>query len=181
MRTLRFPLYHGTITFFNDSIMKYGLGGANPIEELKVLGCLSELEKLADEKLANNEDWVYILKYPISNITSQKNGFQHGQVYLSPCPYTAGRYSDRTHGSEAISSVFDVVNILKKNNIQIGQDLLNRFAPIMQLEYIEKKSVIYKVTDLPVDYLLMGERHEDVYEQIGKVMSIIEENGAEKI
>lgn len=181
MKKLPFPLYHGTSTLFTDSIREKGLGGNDSIKELKVLDFLSELEKLADETLTNNENWIYSPKYSISQITSQKTGFQHGQVYLSPSRHTAGRYSQRTYGSEAISSIFEVVDILRSNNIQISNDLINRFQTIMHLETVEKKPILYEISDLPIDFLLMGENHEDVNIQIGKVLKIIEKYGFDKI
>ncbi len=181
MKKLPFPLYHGTSTLFTDSIKANGLGGNDIIKELRVLNFLSELETLADTTLTNNENWIYSPKYSISQITSQKTGFQHGQVYLSPSRHTAGRYSQRTFGSEAISSVFEVVDILRSNNIQISNDLLNRFQAIMHLETVEKKPILYEISDLPVDYLLMGEKGEDVNIQIDKVMKIIEKYGFDGI
>jgi len=181
MKILPFPLYHGTSSLFTGSLIEKGLGGKDIIKELKVLDFLSELEKLADETLMNNENWIYAPKYSISLITSQKNGFQHGQVYLSPSRHTAGRYSQRIYGSEAISSIFEVIDILRNNKVQISSDLLNRFDSIVQLENLEKKPVLYEISDLPVDYLLTGEKNEDVNIQIDKVMKIIEKYGFEQI
>lgn len=184
INTLPFPLYHGTSTIFEDSIKQHGLGGHNLIKEYSVLEFLSELEAVANSMIMHDNDWKYGMQYDVSNITGQKvfglMNYQHGQVYLSPNRMTAGFYSQNKYGSEALTCVFKIIDILAKNGIQISKDVKDKYEPVLNLRNLDKKQIVYEIFGLPIDFLLMGEAGQDVNNQIEKVMIQIEKHGYDK-
>ena len=166
MNSLNFPLYHATSSLFENSIKEHGLGGYKPIKHLKVLELLNELEVIADNSLEDVDDWKYELKYPVSLILKQiivsGGNWQHGEVYLTPDPFTARRYSNNKYGSEIISETFKLIKLLRKNNISIEPEIFKIYQDFFALELIESIPIIFRIIDLPLNYLSQGEMGEDL-------------------
>ena len=184
MNELKFPVYHATSSLFESSIREFGLGGKNPIMDLNAIELLKEIEVIADASLGQLDDWKYKLKYPISLITSQViisgGNFQHGEVYLTPSIFTASNYSTNKYGSEVISNIFLVVDLLRQNKISINLDIINRYQDVFELEKMNCNPIIFKALNLPRNYLLGGEKGEAIDHQINKIEEAIIKYGIDK-
>ena len=78
------PLYHGTSSLFLDDIILFGLGGKNPIAELKILDFAAALLPHLHEHLSGSDVYKGRIR-TFELMLSQKSGnwnFQHGQTYV---------------------------------------------------------------------------------------------------
>jgi hypothetical protein len=134
---LGFPLYHGTSTLFLDSIVEHGLGGRNPVEDLRVIEFANELWPLVKTHLASEESWI-LKAESFRRMIEQKSGlfnFQHGDTYVSPSMPTAIRYAASSkYGSEIISYALALLSELEVRNVDgVRTDLFRRFPRIFGL------------------------------------------------
>ena len=83
------PLYHGTTSLFFDSIEKNGLGGRNPLVELRAYDTFAVLYKLAETALDKDEFWQkggangrspreMLLPFAKQSYEGQNFSFKHG-------------------------------------------------------------------------------------------------------
>ena len=181
---LSFPLYHGTSTYFLESIKMNGLGGRNLIKDLKAIEFLKDLEKLCDINLSTIEKWQYGLKYPISLITSQRvvhgGNFQNGSVYLTPSIYTATRYSKNKFGSEVLSEIFNTLNLLREYSIALPKELEMLYRQIIELESREFRPVVIEIPSIPISYLCSDEKGGSVESQIMKIEKYVNDYGIDR-
>jgi hypothetical protein len=182
MEKMEFPLYHATSSIFEDSIKRFGLGGINPIKELKVIELISELKTLAERFVIHTNDWKQ-LEGTTSKIEQQSVNvglnFQHGEVYLTSSIYVARGYSKNKYGSEAITEAFKILDILEANVKPICRELYHSFPGFFQLRKIPSKPVIYKLVGLPIEYISMGEKRESLEEMFLTIKEINEFLGVE--
>ncbi len=184
MEKLKFPVYHATSSLFKNSIEEYGLGGFNPIRELKVIELMKELEIIANNSLNGNDGWIR-LQYSTSLMTAQRitsygGSFQHGEVYLTPSLYTASRYGRNKYGSEAISQTFEIVDVLEANGISISDELMRIYDSFFKLRNVPCEPLAFRMDNLPIFYLSKGERGEDLGQQIKEVEEAISQYGRDK-
>jgi hypothetical protein len=181
---LKFPLYHGTSTLFLDSIKKNGLGGRNIVEELGIINLLKELEDLCEKHLSNIEEWEFLYKYQISLITSQcilpGGNYQHGNLYLTPSLKKAAQYAENKFGSEILSEVYSLINLLRKYSIPFSDSILKKYKNIFDLEDKNKNPLIIEVNEIPIIYLSESEKGEPKEENIIKIEESIKKNGITK-
>ncbi len=170
--TLVIPLYHGTSTFFIDSISKSGLGGRNIIKELNVLKILRYLFEKADQLLANTEIWNNNRNrfelFASQKITSGGFNFRHGNVYLSPSLDTAKRYAQNNRfGSELISELFDLYDIL--NNGGFRSDIQDKNLTAL-LKYFTSipSPMLVQINNVPISSL-RTEKGETIYHQLSQM------------
>jgi hypothetical protein len=184
MNTLNFPLYHATSSVFEESIKLHGLGGYSPVIALRAIEFLTHLEEIANKELADNKLWKYFFfKDRIRLITSQTItlagcNFQHGDVYLTPSLFTAKQYAvGYKYGSEVISIIFDTLDLFNSLSVKIGAKLLADFQNLLAIKELIATPVIYEITNLPIEYLSMGESGQDLDEQINRVIEDISKYG----
>lgn len=181
MIKLSFPLYHATSSIFIESIKQFGLGGKNPVNDLRAIELLKELEVLADKELSQLEDWGYF-KNVIERLTGQSSKlYQHNSAYLTPSLYQASNYSKNKYGSEFISETFRLIILLKREHINIPNYLINEYKDLFNLEMTKPQPVVYALNNLTLDYLSSTEDgSDDLKSYIDQIENKIEEYGKEK-
>lgn len=121
------------------------------------------------------------MKYQVSLITAQKivyvGNFQHGETYLSPSYFTVSNYSTNKYGSEIISETFNVISLLQKCDIKLQNEWSNEYSALFDFVKNPSEPVIYKIKDLPFEYLSKGESGEELYQQINEVNLAITKYG----
>jgi hypothetical protein len=172
MKTLSFPLYHGTSTLFEDKIKTYGLGGFNPIKEYRIIELLKQLKSIADDN--------QIYTVAIDDIVNQDKGYlQHGQVYLTPSPRIAGLYAynikGNKHGSECFTELFNLVEELNKKEIKIPNSINNEYSEVLvTLKEQRKEKRVYQLNNLTTDYLLCSENGNiNIESMLGTIEELI--------
>lgn len=157
---LTIPLHHGTSSLFIEGINSSGLGGKNPIEDLKVLPTLGELIELADTHLSTDSEWLssrWVFKnYAAQKMTPSAN-WQHGHVYFSPERTTAIRYAtNNKYGSELISDTIKLNNRLGAHALT-DKDL----HPVLSVTAVTAYPVLVTVEKMPVAFLA-SEKDQDI-------------------
>jgi hypothetical protein len=109
---LTVPLFHGTSTLFQSSILETGLGGRNVIEDLGLRAIVHELLTY-DEDLATIPNWTFERQFllKVAEDPSCQNpvghtgfNFRYGGTYVTPSKQTAARYALSSDcGSEALA------------------------------------------------------------------------------
>jgi len=173
-------LYHGTSSFFVESIVNHGLGAVNLIESLKVLPLLKRLYDIANRIFQNDEEWI-LNKLCIDNIVKQeitKGGFnfRHGSTYLTPVELTAARYAiNNPFGSEAISTTLSLYDkILQKDpNYQFDDEIKNSL--LFKKSLSKYKPILIKVKNVKTSYL-KGETDESILKVLGKLENALKED-----
>lgn len=108
-------LYHGTSSFFLDSILENGLGGVNIIKEWGVLDLVNEMYPYAAERLSNHKSFGSFEKMAKQQ-SSPYGNYQHGGcIYVTPSLSTALRYTVKKKcGSELLHNAFLFYDELEK-------------------------------------------------------------------
>jgi hypothetical protein len=183
MAIVDFPLYHATSSIFEDSIKLLGLGGYNPVKELKAIEFLAILEEMGDRELAKNKLWNKlefqdtINKMTTQTITDGGFNYQHGEVYLTPRIHTAVGYSRNKYGSEIISKIFETLDLFTSLDVKIDSKMLADFQNLISLKELTAIPVIYEINNLPIEYLSMGESGQDLEKHINLVIENISKFG----
>lgn len=129
---LPIPLYHGTSTLFLQSIIRSGLGGANPIADWSVLEFARVIYPLVEKHLSAHEDFMLkaqTFKFMVEQKSAGMN-FQHGETYLSPSLSTAVRYAaNKRLGSEFLTYTLDFLSELIRLKVAGVSDKLYRAYP----------------------------------------------------
>ena len=184
MSNLTFPLYHATNTIFENSIIKFGLGGKNLIKELKVIELLNELIKIAESKIPNDYVWKNLRAESERMAKQSSTMFEHGQIYVTPSLQKAKIYIKNRYGSEIITMTFKVVSLLRKEKITISDSIINNFENFFQLENKSIGPIIYKINNLHIESIISledGDNNVDsIKKQIKKIEDIISLYGVEK-
>jgi hypothetical protein len=130
--TLPIPLYHGTSTLFLRSIIKSGLGGADPIADWSVLEFARLIYPLVEQHLSAQADFmlkVQSFKFMVEQKSAGMN-FQHGETYLSPSLSTAVRYAaNKRLGSEFLTYTLDFLTELIRLKVAGVTDRLHQAYP----------------------------------------------------
>ncbi len=162
--TIPFPLYHGTSTLFLSGIVEFGLGGANPIADLRLLEFARKLYPLVQQHLAPLDD--YMVKVgSFESMVEQKSSamnFQHGQAYLSPSRETAVRYAaNNPYGSELLSTTLELLRGLVRLDVPgIRDALYQEYPQIFAKLDISAAPILVRVDDVPSDALLTEGGHD---------------------
>ncbi len=129
---LPISLYHGTSSLFLGSILRFGLGGLNPIAEWKVLEFARLIYPLVKEHIAKRDDFMIKAQafgFMVEQLSADMN-FQHGDTYLSPSRSTAVRYAvNKRYGSEFLTYILDFLAELVRLNIDGVSDRLYQAYP----------------------------------------------------
>lgn len=107
---LSFPIYHGTSSFFADSIVKEGLGARNVVAEMNALEFLAKARGVCKEVMDLDSD-LKLSEYVLMSdamiaqkVTPGRMNFRHGSAYLTPAVTQAALYATmHCVGSELIS------------------------------------------------------------------------------
>jgi hypothetical protein len=184
MSKLSFPLYHATNSLFEKSIIKFGLGGKNIIQELKVIELLNELINIAESKTPNNVVWIN--NRGISNLIAGQTSsmYEHGQTYLTASLIQAKRYLRNKYGSEIITLVFIIIKMLREENVIIPNSIIRNNKLLLNLENIDNEQIIYKINNLEIKYIeVLEDGNQDmdlIQKQIKQIENLISQYGIEK-
>jgi hypothetical protein len=155
---LPIPLYHGTSSLFLDGIIKFGLGGRNPIVDWQVLDFAKAIYPLVEEHLSHTD--AFMLKAgSFKLMVEQKSAamnFQHGETYLSPAASTAVRYAvNKKYGSELLTYTLDFLEELLRRKINgVADALFRRYPQIFEKLDISPAPLLIRIDGLPAKDLL---------------------------
>lgn len=137
---LRVPLYHGTSNLFLESIVRLGLGGANPLEPLQVLDFLRDLVEWCDLRAEADAEFAAwwsgrrLRLEPSQLQQSRVLNFRSGRTWLTPSRRSAARHALlNAYGSEAVS---EAILLYQDATAQVpGQleDLPFAVSPVLRL------------------------------------------------
>lgn len=129
---LPIPLYHGTSSLFLGSIIRAGLGGANPIADWNVLEFAHLIYLLVEKHASALQDFILkaqSFKFMMEQKSAAMN-FQHEETYLSPSLSTAVRYAaDNRYGSELLTKTLDFLAELIRLKVDGVADKLYQAYP----------------------------------------------------
>ena len=174
---LPISLYHGTSSLFLADIVKFGLGGRNPIVDWKVIEFAKAILPLAEEHLAQRPR--YMAKVGSFRLmVEQKQGkmnFQHGDTYLSPSELTAVRYaSNKKYGSELLTYTLDFLEELVRLKIEgVATELYQSYPEIFEKLDISPAPLLIRVDAVRTSDLL-AEDGSDSAETVKRVCDAIQ-------
>lgn len=142
------PLYHGTSTIFLRSILEHGLGGRNPIQDLKVLDFVREIRPLVERHLTDTQAFQ-IRGQSFGLMVDQHCGglnFQHGDAYVTGSLDRAVQYaSQNRYGSEILSYALDFLQLLVDRDVPTVRDSIYRkYRPIFQMLQVNAAPLIIR-------------------------------------
>jgi hypothetical protein len=155
---LTIPLHHGTSSLFLDSIREHGLGGVNPIEQLKVREYFSDVFKLCDVALAGDAEWEvckFVPKMLMDQISKGDNAnYQHGDTYLSPSRGSAIGYAlTNRFGSELISNAHRLFSLVKERRPEPLDNIELMHHPLQDILEKAHKPILLKINNIPISIL----------------------------
>ncbi len=168
---LTIPLFHGTSSLFVKSIIKYGLGVRNPLEDLEILPFIKRLFSLADGLIPNDE-WWSINKWIIKRMMNQDPHFRHGYTFLSPSRLTAARYAiNNPFGSELISFGIKLYQIICEHHPKFSFPVMIERSPVLKLIHRTHDPVLAEIPQVDLS-LLKGEKGENSKQVMMNLISI---------
>lgn len=174
---LTIPLFHGTSSLFVDSIYEKGLGGEDPVRELKVLPFLSSLREICEETLLDNPEWL-AQRWVVEQIARQCNpAFRHGVSFLSPSHLTAVRYAvSNPLGSEIISIACKLYSLLTE--YEPGHALDSRLAgsPVIAVFSSRPEPTLVEATNVNLAFLQgeQGQPAKDVIDSLENMATALD-------
>lgn len=155
---LTIPLYHGTSDLFYESILKFGLGGRNVIEEMRVIELLGRLISICQTNLPNEQQWL--VKMQSARSVAQQNvsrggfNFRHGSVYLTPSSCVAANYATSSeYGSEVLGHFMMLWDRLCHRDIKTPEDVANGAQPIIKFCARPKRPILIRLESVPASML----------------------------
>jgi len=175
MSRVCFPLYHGTSTLFLESIAKHGLGGINPIQQLRVVECARRMLPLAkshSEKSKVLASRLTTFELMAEQVSGNLN-FQHGQAYVTPSLGKAVAYAcHKRRGSELITYALDVAEELIRLDVGVIDDVAKEFPDLFALLDIASAPVLITLADVD-DACLLSEGGHSADENLDFVRECI--------
>lgn len=185
MALLEFPLYHGTSTLFLEGIARFGLGGQNPVEQLRVIECAQRLLPIAEARVSDSRVLQAVFS-SFQRMAAQTNtglNFQHGQPYLTPALNTAIRYAvNKEQGSEIITYTLKIIReLIQLGEKEVKETLYQEFSELFALLDIQAAPVLLHVDGVEEDSLLSekGEPATSTLEYIRKTLIKFPDKGAD--
>ena len=157
--TINFPLFHGTSSYFVDSICKHGLGGFRDPEIFDAASSLYSLvfEHLDSLKKPPHEfqtSRIIYEKLLRDNVTAGGLNFRYGGVYLASSKQKAEEYAlHNPIGSEYLSKTFKLLNLLKQENENLADRLLCNYPELKRTFLAEHKPCLITLRYLEIDNL----------------------------
>ena len=155
---LTIPLHHGTSSLFLESIQEHGLGGVNPIEQLRVREYFNEVFKLCDIAFAGDAEWEVCKSVPKMLMDQISKGdsanYQHGDTYLSPSRGSAVGYAlTNRFGSELISNAHRLFILIKERRPELLENSELMHHPLQDILGKSHKPILLKINSIPISIL----------------------------
>lgn len=177
---LAVDLYHGTSTLFLDSILKNGLGGVNPVTDLKLLELSKEVYELSTQHLKETQ-LFQVSSYSFKKMAEQSNSgkfnFQHGDTYLSPTKHTAARYAiSKRYGSELLTYTIDFLKLLIELKIKyVTVDLYKKYPKVFGLIESNPSPLLIQAKSIAVSSL-SDEHGNSPFENLKNINELMSES-----
>ena len=156
---LTLPLYHGTSSYYWPSIKQNGLGGANIVEQWRLIPMLKEalsvLRSIDDEQVVHE----MALRLPLLDSIAEQRvtrggfNFRHGGVYLTCSPRRAVSYASRGFGSELVGQIAETMDLLEGVRPDAAAALLDRYPMVEAARSGEHRPVLIEVPNISLDRL----------------------------
>ena len=118
---LNFDIYHGTTSYFLNSIKKNGFGYKNPklLDRNLLIKLKNEVEKHKDidEKISDD-----LIQYFLNEMLDNSGRFSYTNMHFSVSRFTAERYAK--NGSEYLYTFRLLVNMLNKADKGKGDEII---------------------------------------------------------
>ena len=162
----------GTSTLFLDSIVKHGLGGANPISDWNVVELAREILELSQEHISKS-DMFARRGDSFRRMTEQIAGttnWQHGDTYVSPVKHTAIRYvANKRLGSELLTYTLDFLEELVRYEVPgVKDSLYRRFPQAFRVLDLSCSPILLEASGVPVSWLI-GEDGSDASSNLKRI------------
>jgi hypothetical protein len=150
---LPIPLYHGTSTLFLDSIIEKGLGGANPVQELKLMELCKEVYKFSEEHLKGTKLFE-VSGQVLQRMSEQSNigafNWQHGHVYLSPSQQTAVNYAiSKEFGSELLTyTIMFLKELILLEVPYVINDMYKKYRKVFGMINARASPLLIKINEI---------------------------------
>lgn len=156
---LTVPLFHGTSTLFQNSIVEKGLGGRSLARELRLDAVIAEMLKHeAQLRSIPDCDWEFEkeLLLRVARGVSLQNpsghtgfNFRYGGVYLTPSKQTASRYALlNEYGSEALTGTLKILNLLLVSAPELAANQM--FSDLLRLKQKSRTPIVVEAPRVPV-------------------------------
>jgi len=170
------PLYHGTSSLFLDGILKFGLGGRNPIAEWKVLEFARAIFPLVEEHLSHLDDFMArtaSFRLMVEQKSAAMN-FQHGETYMSPAASTAVRYAlNKRCGSELLTYTLDFLDELLRRKVPgVANELYRQYPQVYARLDFSPAPLLIKVEGLRAS-ALRAESGSDPGATVERIIEIL--------
>jgi hypothetical protein len=181
------PMFHGTSDFFGNKIMAKGLGEANIIDSWRVIELAQKIVSLLDNckigKSIGEEAFFpvdFLRRMANQEITDGGQNFRHGSVYLSVAKVDALRYAENNKGSEILTTIGEVLDILPPSLLETVSDILDLYPNTRDALTAHHRSVIISAHDVPV-IALCNENGGDPFTQIEHAQNYVNKFGIQSI
>lgn len=176
---LTIPLYHGTSTLFLDSIVKYGLGGKNILDEWNLLSLSKEVFEICNKTIPDN----YLFanrRFSFEQMINQNSGitnWQHGDTYLSSVKKTAISYAiHKKFGSELLTYTLENLQLLIDNKIPgVVDKLFRKYEDVFGLLDSSPSPLLIQLNNVPISSLL-SESGEDSTSSLNRISEILSDD-----
>lgn len=153
-RILNIDLFHGTSSLFLDSIIKYGLGSVNPLEDLDVYNFSNEVYTLSVKHLKDVIIPNRLLNILGQMVSQENTSYQHGSTYVSPslkvaCRYTAGN----KYGSELLTYSMCFLEELIRHSV-VTEDFRKKYQKIFNITNVNPTPILIKISNININNLL---------------------------
>lgn len=174
------PLYHATSDLFLPSILEHGLGGKNPHDKLGTYDFARDVLAAAKPLTAAHPELEFELDVfgmmVNQRVTRGGFNFRHGGTYLTPSRFTALNYawSNRSLGSELLSSAVHVFEFLERSTPAAAEDLRSRYPAIAEAARGKYAPMLVEARNVPLAHL----RSETTTDDVATVIDIMEAFGS---
>lgn len=180
---LLIPLYHGTSSLFSDSILEFGLGSINPIEQFSVRPFMRSLFDLSEALRRNDRSWhdsKYVVQWMLDQEVFETGAnFQHGQTYLSPSRRSAVGYAlTNRFGSELLTQTYRLFRWLMENKANLLTEMQLDRHPVAKLFKSKPEPILITACQVNLSHLAAedGGSVEPVVEELSQFLSLFKES-----
>jgi len=172
---LEIPLYHGTSSFFLDSIRENGLGGYRDPQlfNKKVLVSLVNALKKPENYYESWDLYSFVVEKMLKQeVTAGGFNFRYGNTYLSPSKLTASKYAKNNDlGSEFLSTINTAYKALKSVNPIEAEEIISSSSYLQAVLKGSHKPVLIEITNADTNKL-RTEQGKHIHAQLDKMNSI---------